>query len=59
MVVVRLPTGVVSLRSAREADRNVLRALKYSIRSLEPARGAGAIPFGIAPIDHALGGGLA
>ena len=59
MVVVRLPTGVVSLRSAREADRNVLRALKYSIRSLEPARGAGAIPFGIAPIDYALGGGLA
>ena len=59
MVVVRLPTGVVSLRSSREAGRNVLRALKHSIRSLEPARGSGTIPFGIAPIDHALGGGLA
>jgi protein ImuA len=59
MVVVRLPTGVVSLRSSREADRNVLRALKRSVRSLEPARGSGAIPFGIVPIDRALGGGLA
>ena len=58
MVVVRLPTGVVSLRSS-EAGRDALRALKHSIRSLEPARGSDAIPFGIAPIDQALGGGLA
>ena len=56
MVVVRLPTGVVSLRSSREADRGILRALKHSIRPLEPARGSGAIPVGIVPIDHALGG---
>jgi protein ImuA len=57
MVVVRLPTGSMA-RSSREADREILRALKNSIRSLEPDR-AGAIPFGIAPIDRALGGGLA
>jgi protein ImuA len=58
MVVVRLPVGSV-VRSSREAGREVLRALKDSIRSLEPDMGSGAIPFGIAPIDHALGGGLA
>jgi protein ImuA len=60
MVVVPLPTGsVVSPRSSREAGRGVLRALKHSIRSLEPDMGCGAIPVGIAPIDAALGGGLA
>jgi protein ImuA len=59
MVVVRLPTNsVVSPRPFREADRDVLRALKHSIRPLQPEMG-GAIPVGIAPIDHALGGGLA
>jgi protein ImuA len=59
MVVVRLPAGkVVSLRSPREAGRNVLRALKDSIRALEPDMECGAIPFGIAPIDRALGGGI-
>ena len=60
MVVVRLSTSsVVSPRPFREADRNVLRALKHSIRPLQPEMACGAIPFGIAPIDHALGGGLA
>ena len=58
MVVVRLPTGSV-VRSSREAGREVLRALQGSIRSLEPEMRSGAIPFGIAPIDQALGGGLA
>ena len=58
MVVVRLPMGV-SLRSPREAGREVLRALKHSIRSLEPGMRSGVIPFGIAPIDDALGGGIA
>jgi protein ImuA len=59
MVVVRLSTGrIASPRSPPKADREVLRALKDSIRSLEPDLG-GAIPFGIAPIDQALGGGLA
>jgi protein ImuA len=57
MVVVRLPTSSVA-RPSREADREILCALKNSIRSLEPDR-AGAIPFGIAPIDRALGGGFA
>jgi protein ImuA len=60
MVVVRLSTGsVISLRSSREAGREVLRALKDSIRSLEPDLGPGAIPFGIPAIDQVLGGGLA
>jgi protein ImuA len=58
MVVVRL-SSVVSSRSLPEAGRDVLRALKDSIRALEPDMGCGAIPFGIAPIDQALGGGLA
>lgn len=58
MVVVRLPTKSVA-RSSRAADRDVLRALKDSIRSLEPDMDWGAIPLGIAPIDQALGGGLA
>ena len=60
MVVVRLSTGSVgSPWSSSKAGRDVLRALKDSICSLEPARGSGAIPFGIAPIDQTLGGGLA
>ena len=60
MVVVRLSTkSVVSSRSVPEIGRDVLRALKHSIRALEPDLGRGAIPFGIAPIDQALGGGLA
>jgi protein ImuA len=59
MVVVRLSTGVVSPRSSREADRDVLRALKGSIRSIGQDVACGAIPFAIAPIDQALGGGLA
>src|SRR5580693_4055425 len=58
MVVVRLPVGNV-VRSSREAGREVLRAVKNSIRSLEPDRGCGTIPLGTAPIDDALGGGLA
>jgi protein ImuA len=58
MVVVRLPVGSV-LRSSPQEDRDVLHALKNSIRSLEPDTGSGAIPFGIGPIDDALGGGLA
>ena len=60
MVVVRLPMSVVSLRSSHEADRGILRALKHSIRSLEPdMEGHGATSLGIPPIDDALGGGLA
>ena len=59
MVVVRLSTSVVSSRSLPEAGRDVLRALKDSVRAFEPDLGRAAIPFGIAPIDQALGGGLA
>ena len=59
MVVVRLSTGVGSPRSSPKAGREIVRALKDSIRSLAPDTGSGAIPFGIAPIDVALGGGLA
>src|ERR1051326_552191 len=60
MVVVRLLAGRVgSPRSSAKAGREVLRALKDSIRSLESDTGTRAIPFGIAPIDDALGGGLA
>jgi protein ImuA len=58
MVVVRLPVGSV-LRSSHQEGREVLHALKNSLRSLQPDTGCGAIPFGIAPIDDALGGGLA
>ena len=59
MVIVRLlADNVVSLRPPR-AGRGVLRALKDSIRSFEPDTDCRAIPFGIAPIDQALGGGLA
>jgi protein ImuA len=58
MVVVRLPVGSV-VRSSRVEGREVLRGLKASLRSLEPDTGCEAIPFGIAPIDDALGGGLA
>jgi protein ImuA len=57
MVVVRLPAS--SAASPREGAREVLCALKHSLRSLEPDLDHGAIPFGIAPIDQALGGGLA
>ena len=57
MVVVRLPTS--SAGSSREGGGDVLRALKHSLRSLAPDIDHGAIPFGIAPIDQALGGGLA
>jgi protein ImuA len=60
MVVVRLSTSsAVSARPSREAGREVLRALKHSLHALEPDLNHGAIPFGIAPIDQALGGGLA
>ena len=61
MVVVHLP-NVSPCSCAREPDRGVLRALKHSIRSIETGAGSeglGAIPLGIAPIDAALGGGLA
>jgi protein ImuA len=57
MVVVRLPTS--SAGSSREAGREVLCALKYSLRALEPDLEYGVVPFGIVPIDQALGGGLA
>jgi protein ImuA len=57
MVVVRLSTS--SAASSRAGGREVLCALKHSLRSLEPELDHGAIPFGIAPIDQALGGGLA
>jgi len=57
MVVVRLPTR--SAASSREGGREALCALKHSLRSLEPDIDHGAIPFGIAPIDQVLGGGLA
>ena len=60
MVVVHLSTkSVVSSRSLPEAGQEVLHALKDSIRVLEPDLGRGAIPFGITPVDQALGGGLA
>jgi protein ImuA len=58
MVVVRLPVGSV-VRSSHQEGREVLRALKNSLRPLQPDPGSGAIPFGIAPLDDALGGGLA
>jgi protein ImuA len=57
MVVVRLPTSGAA--SSRQGGREVLCALKHSLRSLEPDADPGAIPFGITPIDQALGGGLA
>src|SRR5215831_18662759 len=57
MVVVRLPTR--SAASARAGGREVLCALKHFLRSVEPDIDHGTIPFGIAPIDQALGGGLA
>jgi protein ImuA len=57
MVVVRLPTS--STVSSRAGGREVLCALKRSLRVLEPDMDHGALPFGIAPIDQVLGGGLA
>jgi protein ImuA len=57
MVVVRLPAR--NAASSRAGGREVLCALKHSLRSLEPDIDHGAIPFGIAPIDQTLGGGLA
>src|SRR5262249_793412 len=60
MVVVRLSTSSTgSSRPSGGEGRDVLRALKNSLRSLEAGTDCGAIPFGIAPIDQALGGGLA
>src|ERR1043166_3403081 len=59
MVVVRLSTGSVGSPRSCPQDREIVHALKNSIRSLEPDTGSGAIPFGIGPIDDALGGGLA
>src|SRR5215471_409700 len=61
MVVVHLPASNVSRCPTFGPDRGVLRALKDSIRSLETGgmEGSGAIPLGVAPIDAALGGGLA
>ena len=60
MVVVRLSTGSAgSPRSSPTRGREVLRELKNSIRPLQSDLEYGAIPFGIAPIDDALGGGLA
>src|ERR1043166_835282 len=58
MVVVRLSTGSVGSPRSCPQDREIVHALKNSIRSLEPDTGSGAIPFGIGPIDDALGGGL-
>ena len=57
MVVVHLPTRGAA--SSRAGGWEVLCALKHSLRSLAPDIDHGAIPFGIAPIDQALGGGLA
>jgi len=57
MVVVRFSTS--SAAASRQGGREVLCALKHSLRSLEPDLDHGAIPFGIAPIDQVLGGGLA
>ena len=57
MVVVRLSTS--SVASSRAGGREILCALKHSLRSLEPDLDHGTIPFGIASIDQALGGGLA
>lgn len=60
MVVVRLSTSsAVPARPSREEGREVLRALKHSLRALEPDLDYGAVPFGITSIDQALGGGLA
>jgi protein ImuA len=61
MVVLHLLAGNVSPSAVpQRADRGVLRALKHSIRSLGPDIDDHAtIPLGIAPIDDALGGGLA
>ncbi len=62
MAVVRLSTrDVFPSPSSRGPDRGVVRALKHSIRSLETGGmdGLGTIPFGIAPVDAVLGGGLA
>jgi protein ImuA len=61
MVVVHLPASNVSRCPISGPDRVVLRALKHSIRSLEPGGMGGpeTTPLGIAPIDAALGGGLA
>ena len=57
MVVVRLSTS--NAASAHAGGRDVLRALKHSLRALAPEMDHGAIPFGILPIDQVLGGGLA
>jgi protein ImuA len=64
MVVVHLPSSGVaaSSPSARSGSRGVVRALRQTIRSIETGAGRGppaAIPLGVAPIDDALGGGLA
>jgi len=60
MVVVRLSTSsAVSPRPSREAGREVLCALKHSLRALEPDSDYGVIPFEIVPVDQVLGGGLA
>lgn len=63
MAVVPLSTcNLVSPWPAcRRADRGVLRTLKHAIASIETDAGMGgpaAIPLGVPPIDHALGGGL-
>ena len=57
MVVVRLPTSIAV--PPRAGGREVLCALKHSLRVLEPDLDYGAIAFGIAPLDEVLGGGLA
>jgi protein ImuA len=60
MVVVRLSTSSAdATRPSREGGLEILCTLKHSIRALAPDMGYEAVPFGIAPIDQALGGGLA
>ena len=64
MVVLHLPSDLVASFSpaTRSGNRGVVRALKHAIRSIETDAGRGppaAIPLGVAPIDDALGGGLA
>src|SRR5260370_12396625 len=64
MGVVRLPTDAASLPPVPPGgDRGVVRALRHAIRSVETGApmggGHAAIPFGVAALDGALGGGLA
>ncbi|MBV8752474.1 MAG: DNA repair protein [Hyphomicrobiales bacterium] len=59
MVVVRFSTSSAVSAQPREAGREVLCALKHSLRAFEPDLDYGVIPVGIGAIDQVLGGGLA